>query len=396
MTSQKFDIVIIGAGIAGASLASRLAPGFRIAMVERESQPGYHSTGRSAAIFSEVYGSPAVRALSRATRPFLLQPPIGFADHPLLRTCGVMFVARTDQAERLADFAAQPDVSPATRRLSVEQARALLPVLREEYLGAALLEPAAAEIDVHALHHGFLRQARANGAVLVTDCEVTGLTRTDGLWNIETPARRLTAPIVVNAAGAWADELARLAGVAPVGIEPRRRTALIVDAPAAEAIDHWPMTVDIDEEFYLKPDAGRLLISPADETPVEPCDCQPEEYDVALAIHRVEQATTLEIRRVQNKWAGLRSFAPDRNPVIGFDPAAPGFFWLAGQGGYGIQTSYGAAELAAALLAGGPLPASLADKGLDPMDVAPGRFVDRAVSTEAGKLLAGCTTGDWD
>jgi len=380
MTIQDFDIAVIGAGIAGASLASRLPPGLRVALIERESQPGYHSTGRSAAIFSESYGSRAVRALSRATGPFLLDPPSGFCTDPLVRRCGVLFVARADQAEQLEALANLPDVAPVTRRLSAAEAYDLLPILRPDYVSDALLEPAAAEIDVHALHHGFLKQVRANGGQLLTDVEVTGLTRSGGRWLLETPRGTFSAGIIVNAAGAWADELAGLAGASPIGIQPLRRTALIVEAPEGCAIDRWPMTVDIDEQFYLKPDAGRVLISPADESPTDPCDAQPDEYDVAVAVDRIEKATTLRIGRIQNKWAGLRSFAPDRNPVIGFDPHVEGFFWLAGQGGYGIQTSFGAALLAAALLEGGAVPASLTDLGLDPAELSPSRFAAQAAA----------------
>lgn len=374
MTSGMYDIAIVGAGMAGASLAAALQRSQRVLLLEREHHPGYHSTGRSAAIFSEVYGSPAVRMLSRVTRPFLLDPPEGFSEHPLLRTCGVLFIARHDQLDRLEAFAREPGVGEVTRKLTPDEACSRLPILKRDYVAGALLEPAAAEIDVHALHHGFLKQARANGVEIITDAEVTGLERRPAAWQIQTANGPLTAKTVVNAAGGWADELARLAGVAPIGVEPRRRTIVVVDAPEGIDPEAWPMTVDIDEDFYLKSEAGRILLSPADESPMMPCDCQADEYDVALAIHRIETATRLEVRKVHSKWAGLRSFAPDRNPVIGYDPLSPGFFWLAGQGGYGIQTAAGIASLAAALLEGRPTPAALTELGLDPAGLSPDRF----------------------
>lgn len=384
MGVQNFDVAVIGAGIAGASLASRLPPALRTVLVEAEDQPGYHSTGRSAAIFSETYGSPSVRALSRASRPFLLNPPAQFADNALLRRCGVLFIARADQCDRLNEFAALPDVANTTRHVSSAEAHDMLPVLKPGYVAAALIEPEAAEIDVHALHQGFLKQARANGSVLLTGAPVCGLTRSGGRWLLETKQGHISAGMVVNAAGAWADEIALMAGASPIGLQPLRRTALVVDAPEAAKVDHWPMTVDIDEQFYLKPDAGRILISPADETPSPPCDAQPDEYDLAVAVDRIETATTLRIRHIQGKWAGLRSFAPDRSPAIGYDPAVAGFFWLAGQGGYGIQTSLGAAELGAALLQGKEAPSRLADLGLRPSELSPSRFALPAAASASG------------
>jgi D-arginine dehydrogenase len=238
------------------------------------------------------------------------------------------------------------------RRVTRDEALRLCPILRPECVHSAIVEDDAADVDVHALHQGYLRRFRAAQGTLAVNADVRGMTRRGGVWHVETEGRSFQAPAVVDAAGAWADAVAERAGVAPLGIEPRRRTAALVDLPDGTEAARWPMVIDIDETFYMKPDAGQLLISPADETPVAACDVQPEELDVAVAVDRVEQATTLTIRRVRKRWAGLRSFAPDRSPVIGFDAAAPGFFWLAGQGGYGIQTAPAAAKLAAALLRG--------------------------------------------
>lgn len=359
MAHSSFDIIVIGAGIAGASAAAELARTHRVLMLEREEFPGYHATGRSAALFSASYGNAAVRALSRASRDFFHAPPEGFAEHPLVKPRGALHVARSDQLARLEIFAAQCDLAGSIETLSAQSARALCPILRPETAHAALFERDAADVDVHALHQGYLRQFRARGGVMALSAGVTALSRRDGQWRVSTGSDTALATIVVNASGAWADDIARLAGARPLGIQPCRRTALLVDMPQGLPGAAWPMVIDIEETFYLKPDADLLLISPADETPVAACDIQPDELDVAIAIARVQDATSLEIKRIRKKWAGLRSFAPDRAPVIGYDPLQPGFFWLAGQGGYGIQTAPCAAALAAALIRD-DLPAALA------------------------------------
>ena len=378
MSSRSVDVVVIGAGIAGASVAASLAETMSVIVLERESFAGMHSTGRSAALFSEIYGSAPVRALSRASRDFLYSPPEGFVDQPIVRPRGALHIATAAQVGALDAFCALPDVAPAIRRQTAREARALCPILREDYIAAAALETASADVDVDVLHQGWLRQFKARGGTLVVDAEVTGLTRNGGGWRVETPEHRIEAGIVINAAGAWADAIAKLAGVNTVGLQPRRRTALIVDSPGGMQSDAWPMVIDIDEQFYFRPDAGALLLSPGDETPSDPCDAQPDEWDVATAIDRVGAATTLEVRRVRRSWAGLRSFVPDRSPVVGYAPDAPGFFWLAGQGGYGIQTAPAMAELASALVRNTPLPDSLLSFGVDGRDVRPDRFPDRA------------------
>jgi D-arginine dehydrogenase len=249
-------------------------------------------------------------------------------------------------------------------------------ILRPDYVAAAVIEDDAADVDVHALHQGYLRELRIRGGMLAVDTHVRQLLHRGGQWQVETQGGVLRAPVLVNAAGAWADAVANCAGASPLGIQPCRRTAVLVELPENVRGSAWPMVIDIDETFYMKPDAGLLLISPADETPVEPSDVQPEEIDVATAIDRVENATSLKIRRVRKRWAGLRSFAPDRSPVIGFDPVLRGFFWFAGQGGYGIQTAPAAAKLAAALLRGHAVPPEFAD--IYPAQLSPQRFAARA------------------
>ncbi len=250
----------------------------------------------------------------------------------------------------------------------------MVPVLRTDYVAAGFLEPDAMDIDVGALHQGYLTGLGRRGGEVVTDAELVGLSRRDGTWRAQTRAGAFTAPVVVNAAGAWCDEVAAMAGLHPVGLVPKRRTAITFDAPADIDPKAWPLVIDVAEAFYFKPEAGRILASPADETPVAPCDAQPEELDVATAVHRVEQATTLRIPRIAHKWAGLRSFVADNSLVIGLDGLADGFFWLAGQGGYGIETAPAAARATAGLLAHGRLPADLAGLGLEPAALAPDRL----------------------
>lgn len=366
--------IVIGAGIAGASAGYWLAETGPVVLLEREDQPGYHATGRSAALFSETYGSRPVRALTVASRPFYEVPPPGFADSPLLTPRGVLFVGRADQEAALARLQAEGSALVGNlRRLDAAEIRRRVPVLRDGYAAGGVFEPDARDIDVHALHQGFLRGLRARGGRVVTGADVRGLRRANGSWEIRTSAGDFRAPVVVNAAGAWADSVGELAGAAPIGLMPKRRTAITFDPPPETAIASWPMLVDADEQFYFKPDAGRILASPADETPMPPCDAQPDDYDIAVLIDRLEQATTLTVKRIAAKWAGLRSFVADKSLVIGFDPVQPGFFWLAGQGGYGVQTAPAAGRAAAALAQGASLPADLRDFGLTAADLSPAR-----------------------
>jgi D-arginine dehydrogenase len=259
-------------------------------------------------------------------------------------------------------------------RLTLDEVFARLPVMRRDYVADAYIEPEAMDIDVHTVHRGYLRGMTAKGGRIVTDAEVTGLSRDGAGWRVATRAGEFTAPVVVNAAGAWCDEVAKLAGIAPIGLVPKRRTAITFDPPQGQAIHDWPSMIDVDEQFYFKPDAGRILASPADETPMPPCDVQPDELDIAILVDRLEQATTLQVKRIASKWAGLRSFVADKTLVAGFERGAPGFFWLAGQGGYGIQTSPTMARVAASLIAGKGLPPDLTDLGLTEATLAPARF----------------------
>ena len=369
----QYRFAIVGAGIAGASAGYHLAAAGPTLLIEREGQPGYHSTGRSAALYTETYGNRAIRALTIASRPFFEAPPKGFTEHPLLTPRGTMVIARADQRLKLeAALAESRAIQPAVQGVDRARALALCPALRGEYLDCAFYEEDARDMDVHAIHQGYLRGFRAAGGQLVCDAEVTALVRDGAGWTIATRAGAFTADIVIDAAGAWADVLARMAGVKPIGLVPKRRTAMTVEGIGD--FRRWPAVIDVDEQFYWKPDAGQLILSPADETPIEPQDVQPDELDIALCVDRVERASTMSIKRITRKWAGLRSFVADKTPVAGFAPDAPGFFWLAGQGGYGIMTSPAMGRIAAALAQGRAIPADIAERGVSAADLAPARF----------------------
>ena len=369
------DAIVIGAGIAGASVAAELAASCHVLLLERESQPGYHTTGRSAALFTETYGSAVKRALSHASKPFLQRPPEGFTTVPLLTPRGTMLAATESQLTKLRQVADECAALVGNLAwLGADEVRARVPAFGEGQIAAGLLEPDAMDIDVHALHHGYLRLLVARGGRLVTRAEVRSLQLTAGAWQVSTSAGEFRAERVVNAAGAWADEVGRLARARPIGLVPKRRTAITFDPPPGSAIAGWPAVIDIDEQWYFKPDAGRLMASPADETPSPPCDAQPEEYDIAVLVDRLTRATTLQVPRIVSRWAGLRSFVADKLLVAGFDPQVPGFFWLAGQGGHGIQTAPAVSRLAAALFDGAPVPADLAELGIDASMLAPGRL----------------------
>ncbi len=270
------DIIVIGAGIAGASIAAHLAETHRVLLIEGEHRPGYHSTGRSAALFTEIYGNSVIRALTRASRPFLFAPPPGFSETALIRPRGCLYIATAEQLGRLREFAALPDVAPATRAMTATQARSLCPVLREEYVAGALWESDSTDIDVHALHHGYLRLFRTRGGQLLNSAPVDALEHAGPGWTARAGEQTVTARIVVNAAGAWADEIAALAGVSRLGLVPCRRTAVLVDPPPGMSIGGWPFVNDIDEQFYFKPEAGLLFLSPADETPAPPATRSPK------------------------------------------------------------------------------------------------------------------------
>ena len=371
------QVLIVGAGIAGSSLAWRLARAGRgVVLLEREAQPGYHSSGRSAAMFMESYGPPGVRALTRASRAFYLQPPTGFSEQPLLHQRDALFVATAEQRPALAALQAEVSAGGTPMvELDAEQILHAAPMLRPGLFDAALLDASGYDIDVDALLQGFLRGARQAGARLLTGLVPTRAERTGEAWRVTlSNGEEVQTRTVVDAAGAWADEVAQLFDAAPIGIEPRRRSAFTFRPPEGVDASGWPMVSDVDEGWYFKPDAGQLLGSPANADPVAPHDVQPEELDIALGIHAIQEATTFEIRRPTATWAGLRSFVRDGEIVIGFDDACPRFFWLCAQGGYGIQSAAGASLLAASLIEGGALPDELTRHGVDAAVVSPLRL----------------------
>lgn len=372
----KFDIAVIGAGMAGASVAAELSAHASVVLLEMEQQPGYHTTGRSAALFSEIYGPAPIRALTRASRQFFEHPPESFSDVPLLSRRGVLLVARSDQAGAIDRMADELSGASQVARLDGDETRSRLPLLRQGYAVASLHDPDARDIDVHALHQGYLRMFRSNGGRFEGRAEVNALKRSGDAWHVAAKDRQIQARTIVNSAGAWADNIGAMAGARPLGLVPKRRTAAIIAAPDGMDPDGWPMAVDIEEQFYMKPDAGRLLVSPADETPSDPCDSQPEEIDIAVCIERIETAFELQVRHIMNKWAGLRTFLPDKVPACGFDPLAENFFWLAGQGGYGIQSAPALARLAASQILDEPVPPELGGHGVIPPDLAPGRYAN--------------------
>lgn len=374
---RSFDFLVVGGGMGGVSAGYELSRDGRVAVLEREEQPGFHSTGRSAALYLETYGNGPVRALTSGARGFYEAPPEGFTEEPLLARRGAIFVADAPTlAELTALHEAVRALVPTVQWLGPADLLHLVPVLAPDRWLAGLYEPGASDIDVHEVLMGYARGLRARGGALVTNAEVRALGREGGVWRATTAAGSFEAPVLVNAAGAWADAVAKLAGARPIGLSPRRRTALTFD-PGLD-VSRWPFVGNVGEDFYFKPEAKRLLVSPCDETPIEPCNAAPDDYDVAVAVDELQRATTLEVKHVSHRWAGLRSFVADRTPVVGPDPEVEGFVWLAAQGGYGIQTAPALARLCRALALGQGVPPDLAALGLDLEMIRPGRPALRA------------------
>ncbi len=375
MDTHDVDVVVIGGGIAGATVAAHLAPDHRVALIEAEEQAGYHTTGRSAALWILNYGPPDVRILTGLSRAFFESPPPGFTDVSLLRRRAQLMLARADQA---ADMAAYLADAKQVRQIEPHEAEAMLPALRPGYVAQAATEDDAFDMDVAALHQGFLRQLRTSGGTIALRHRSSRIERRNGQWEVETSGTgTFRAPVVVNAAGAWGDEVASQAGVDPIGLVPKRRTGCIIDPTRANQerwpVADWPSAYDIGGEWYTRPEARtRLMVSPVDETPMHAHDVQPDELDVALAIDRMQRALDIDVRRVERSWAGLRTFTPDGSLAFGWAPDQPGFFWCVGQGGYGIQTSPAAGQLIADVIAGrDPGPAGAALAAIDPARFAP-------------------------
>jgi D-arginine dehydrogenase len=369
--AQSSEILVIGGGVAGLSAAAMRSEHASVTVLEAEDQIGFHSSGRSATMLHYALGDRLVRALTLASRDFFDSPPAGFTDIPIGRRMPVLIHARDDELEELE--ALDADIAPfaTLERLDAGGVHDLCPLLNDD-ARHGIADRNGIRLDPHALLQGYLRLLRANGSELRTNARVASLDRLSGTWNVTTEAgETYSAPILVNAAGAWADTVARLANVRPLGLEPKRRTIITFDAPSGTQLDGLPFAKTVGDELYFAPESGRLFASPMDEVPSDPCDAQPDEYEVALAAHRMEERTVVTVGRIHSRWAGLRSFTPDRRPAAGFAPDGEGFFWLAGQGGFGLQTSPAMARIAEALIAGTPWPVA----EVTAEELSPGRFL---------------------
>jgi len=365
------DILVIGGGIAGLSAAAALSKHARVMVLEAEDQIGYHSSGRSATMLHYALGDRLVRALTLASRPFFDDPPDGFTDVPIGHAMPVLIHGREDEREALDQLEADLSAFAQLERLDAASVHELCPLLKDD-AAHGLADRRGIRLDPHALLQGNLRQLRTRGGELRTSQRIAAIEHSGGAWTVTSETgHRFSAPILVNAAGAWADEVAKVAGVQPVGLEPKRRTIITFDAPPGTDLDHLPFAKTVGDELYFAPESGRLFASPMDEVPSDPTDAQPDEYEVALAAHRMAERTTVEVKQIHSKWAGLRSFTPDHHPAAGFAPDAEGFFWLAGQGGFGLQTSPAMAAIVESRIAGTEWP--VAD--VDASDLAPDRFL---------------------
>ena len=368
--AQNPDILVIGGGIAGLSAAAALAAHARVTVLEAEEQIGFHSSGRSATMLHYALGDRLVRALTLASRPFFDEPPEHFSDLLLGRRMPVLIHARDDERPALDALDAELSLFVKLDRLDAPGVRELCPLLKQD-ARHGIADHDGIRLDPHALLQGNLRRLRSHDGALATGQRIAAISRGDGGWRVMSESGEAwSAPILVNAAGAWADQVARLAGVKPLGLEPRRRTIITFDAPPGTRLDRLPFAKTVGDELYFAPESGRLFASPMDEVPSEPVDAQPDELEVALGAHHMEERTIVRVDRIHSKWAGLRTFAPDRHPVAGFAPGAEGFFWLAGQGGFGLQTSPAMALIVDSLISGAAWPVP----DLGPEALSPARF----------------------
>ena len=365
------DILVIGGGVAGLSAAAALSERAQVTVLEAEEQVGFHSSGRSATMLHYALGDRLVRALTSASRGFFEAPPDGFTDAPLGRRMPVLVFAREDERDALDALDTEISRFAQLERLDERGVHELCPLLNE-HQRHGIADRNGIRLDPHALLQGFLRKLRSHGGGLVSRARVSRIGRSRAAWSVQTErGDEYSAPILVNAAGAWADDVARFAGVQPIGLRPLRRTIITFDAPSGTDLETLPFAKTIGDELYFAPESGRLFASPMDEVPSDPIDAQPDEYEVALAAWRMEERTSVKVEHIHSRWAGLRTFAPDRHPVAGFASDSDGFFWLAGQGGFGLQTSPAMAQVAASLLLGEPWP--LADVSAE--ELSSGRFL---------------------
>jgi D-arginine dehydrogenase len=343
------DILIIGGGIGGLSVAAELSADAKVVVIEAETALGYHASGRSGATIGKSYGNALIRSLTAKSFSFFSAPPDGFADVELIKARPWLILANHEQSAALERW---QEANSALIPLSEQEVRTHIPFLKPDYAAGGALDTGCADVDVDALLQGYARQIRRNGGSVLTGLAVQEGQYADGCWQVSAGDQTFSAPIVINAAGGWADQMGERFGLPRLGLQPLRRTAILVEVPPETELKTLPVVIDAEEQFYFKPEAGKLMVSPADETPQEPSDAYAEEIDIAIAADRFEQATTIAVKRVSHSWAGLRTFAPDRSPVAGFDPRVKGFCWLAGQGGYGIQIAPALAKLTAAIIRG--------------------------------------------
>jgi D-arginine dehydrogenase len=368
---NSFDYLVVGAGIAGASIAAHLAETHSVTLIDMEERAGYHTTSRSAASYEPNYGPPAMLAFTRASDPFFKNPPQGFTETPILTPRGSLFFEAEGQADRTAKLLKN---AAGLKEISVAQATDLYPVLRRDYAKRCFFDTNTADLDVDILHRSFLRLYKSRGGTTLLSSPLQSAARNATQWQLVCNGTTLRATTLINAAGAWGDDVARICGVSPVGLIPKRRSIGVVPMPAGLDFHAWPMVTDVGETWYSKPQSGKLLVSSADATPVEPHDAYADDMAIAEGVDRLMTATTLDVERLEHNWGGLRTFAPDGNPVIGFDPHTDGFFWLVGQGGYGIQSSPALSATAAAMARHQPIAEHILDFGLNPNDIKPDRF----------------------
>ncbi|MCF6215395.1 MAG: FAD-binding oxidoreductase [Emcibacter sp.] len=376
---ETADFIIIGGGIAGASAGYELRDMGKIIILEKESQPGYHTTGRSAAIFQKGYngGDPVLHAIIKASEDFLHNPPNDFVAHPLLSPRDLFYITTKENAGALGKLQDNlSEINVGITLLDHKETRRALPHIADDYQDSALMEEDVADIDVSALHEGYLRAIKSRGGQIISNAEVKSLCRQKGQWRVTSAQGEFCAPIIINAAGAWVDQIAEMAHISPIHIQPLRRTMALIDIPVdmQPAKNDWPIVMDAAEKFYFKPDSGKILVTPADQKLTVPCDAQPEEIDIAHAAHCLEKATNSTVNKIDHSWAGLRNHVADGHPVVGFDPEKPGFFWLAGQGGFGIKTAPAMGRITAALIMGRSLPQDILDLGLREKQICVGRL----------------------
>lgn len=368
---KNFDYIVIGAGIAGASIAAHLGESTSVAILEMEDRPGYHTTGRSAAAYEPNYGPKPILAFARASGAFFNAPPSGFTDAPLLTKRFSLMLEPKSQSNDAAKFLSD---AASVEEISTSEIKALWPIYREGYATRGFLDHSTGDLDVDLLHRGYLKLFKARGGKLFISAPAQKITKHAKMWTVATPQGEFSAPTLINASGAWGDEIAKLAGVKPIGLIPKRRSIGVVPIEGYPDFMAWPFVVDAAETWYCKPQSGKMIVSSADETPVEPHDAYADDMAIAEGIERMMEASTFEVTRLEHSWGGLRTFTPDGSPAIGFDPSTEGFFWLVGQGGYGILSAPALSRTAAAMALHQPLPEDVVEAGLIIDQITPERF----------------------